>query len=119
MPNWNRVNHFNRDEFGHADGIDPAPNLVYMLDQARSLAGIPFAINSGIRTPERNAAVGGAPESAHLGGYAVDIAANTSRERFVILRALLHVGFTRIGIGRSFIHADVDPDKAPEVAWLY
>jgi len=32
---------------------------------------------------------------------------------------LLEVGFTRIGIGNTFIHVDIDKDKSQNVIWTY
>ena len=116
---WSRVKHFERSEFGHSKGVDPDSKLVEMLDEARTIAGVLFNINSGIRTKARNAEVGGKPNSAHIGGYAVDIECRTSRHRFLMTRALLEVGFTRIGWGESFIHVDTDPTKPQSVGWLY
>ena len=113
------MRYFTRDEFRYADGVEPCPMLIRMLDDARERAGIPFVINSGIRTPERNAEVGGVPDSAHVRGYAVDISAPTSRARFLITRAVLDAGFKRVGIGRTFVHVDTDPEKADELIWLY
>ena len=89
------------------------------LERARVVAGIPFGINSGSRCPIHNKIEGGKDTSSHLEGYAVDIAITSSRARAEILIALLSVGFTRLGIGRNFIHADDDPNKPPKVVWLY
>jgi zinc D-Ala-D-Ala carboxypeptidase len=119
MTDWSAVKNFSRPEFGKSDGVEPDADLVRMLDQARDVAGVPFVINSGIRSVERNAQVGGAPESAHLSGHAVDIHCPTSRQRFLIVQALIEVGFRRIGIGNTFVHADTDPDKAQDVIWTY
>jgi uncharacterized protein YcbK (DUF882 family) len=93
-------------------------STVGMLDEARHRLGKPFKITSGFRTPERNAAVGGAQSSSHLTGYAVDIAAPTFADKKVILKALYEVGFRRFGIMANAIHVDNDPDKSPAV-WRY
>lgn len=119
MIDWNEVLYFKRDEFGYAGNVEPDEKLVRWLQHARYKAGIPFIINSGIRTPERNAEVGGSPSSSHLTGHAVDIRCASSRDRFVILTALVDVGFQRIGIGKTFIHVDTDPGKPQGVVWLY
>jgi uncharacterized protein YcbK (DUF882 family) len=89
------------------------------LDDARELAGIPFKINSAYRTPEHNAKVGGKPNSSHLKGLAVDISATDSRSRFIVLEALMRVGFNRIGVAKSFIHVDDDKEKSERVVWVY
>lgn len=89
------------------------------LDEAREIADIPFKINSAFRTPEHNAKIGGKPNSSHLRGLAVDIRAADSRTRFIILNALIKVGFSRIGIAKTFIHVDLSEDKAQKVVWVY
>jgi hypothetical protein len=33
--------------------------------------------------------------------------------------ALFDAGFGRIGIAKTFIHVDVDPDKPFDVMWVY
>lgn len=89
------------------------------LDEAREIANIPFIINSAYRSPEHNAKIGGKPNSSHLKGLAVDISVTNSRQRFIVLNALLEVGFTRIGIADTFIHVDLDSEKSKDVIWTY
>lgn len=116
---WDYIQHFKRDEFGHAEGVEPNKDLVLKLEQAREIAGIPFRITSGIRSDEHNARIGGSPSSAHLTGNAVDIHCESSRHRMIMLSALIEAGFDRIGIGRDFIHVDNDGSKPHSVCWLY
>ena len=52
-------------------------------------------------------------------GLAVDISCNSSRDRSIILTALIDSGFTRIGIGKTFIHVDLDKSKSQNVIWMY
>ena len=89
------------------------------LDYARHNAGIPFKINSAYRCEARNSLVGGRVGSSHKKFLAVDIAYNGSRQRYIILNALMNVGITRLGIGKSFIHCDLDNSKDQDVIWLY
>ena len=93
--------------------------LLYMLDTARDIAGIPFIINSGFRCTKHNKEVGGSPASSHLEGVAVDIKADNSKKRYLIVKALMQAGFHRIGIGKNFVHADIDPAKTASLMWTY
>ena len=106
--------------FKELDNLDKMDKTFLLrLDEARERAGIPFVINSAYRTPEHNAKIGGKPNSSHLRGLAVDISVTNSRQRFIVLNALLDVGFTRIGIADTFIHVDLDSEKSKEVIWTY
>ena len=117
------MRNFNTNEFDSPDvkgsGAKMDKCFLEMLDKARDIAGIPFKINSGYRTLEHNAKVGGVNSSSHTRGLAVDIACNESRARFIMVSALKDAGFTRIGISNSFIHVDNDSDKAQDVIWTY
>ena len=88
------------------------------MDEARELAGIPFIINSAYRSPSHPESIKN-PTSSHIKGLAFDISVKDSRQRFIILDALLKVGFTRIGIADTFIHVDLDLDKSQKVIWTY
>jgi|TARA_B110001452_G_C14907639_1_gene317228 zinc D-Ala-D-Ala carboxypeptidase len=88
------------------------------LDKAREFAGIPFIINSAYRSPSHPESIKN-PTSSHIKGLAVDISAKDSRQRFLILDALIAVGFSRIGIAGTFIHVDLDLDKSQNVIWTY
>ncbi len=94
-------------------------NFLLMLDAARENAGIPFKITSGFRCKKHNKEVGGKSDSAHLTGHAADIFTHSSSDRFKIVKALLGVGFRRIGIAHNFIHVDNDSSKHWGVIWLY
>ncbi len=94
-------------------------DFLALLDEARELAGIPFKITSAYRTKEHNAKIGGVANSSHIKGLAVDISINSSRQRFIVLNALISVGFNRIGIAETFIHVDNDKDKSNNVIWTY
>ena len=105
------------DELGSGSKMDK--KFIEKLDYARHNAGVPFKINSGYRTKEWNSHIGGRVGSSHIKGLAADIHCNGSRDRALIIKSLLEVGITRIGIGRTFIHCDVDKKKDQDVFWLY
>lgn len=93
-------------------------NFLNKLDKARSIAGLPFNINSAYRGPDHPLSIKN-PSSSHIKGLAVDIKCTDSRTRFIIVDALIKAGFNRIGIADTFIHVDFDLDKSNKVIWTY
>jgi len=93
-------------------------NFLNKLDKARSIAGLPFKINSAYRSPDHPLSIKN-PTSSHIKGLAVDISVKDSRTRFIIVDALIKAGFNRIGIADTFIHVDFDLDKSNKVIWTY
>ena len=55
------------------EAIANLANLSKWLEVLRERAGTPIIINSGYRSPQLNRKIGGAPNSNHLTGCAVDI----------------------------------------------
>jgi zinc D-Ala-D-Ala carboxypeptidase len=128
LPVERKIKFFKLSEFDSPDmkgsGENMDLNFVRKLDEARELAKIPFKINSGFRTPEYNIALKKrgyhvASNSAHMNGLAADISTPDSKTRFLVLESLIRVGFNRIGIGKTFIHADTSGTKSQEVLWHY
>jgi len=118
--NWNSIKYFKLKEF-----VCPccqksviSEELVLKLDLAREIAEVPFRINSAYRCLKHNQFGGGVKDSAHLLSLAVDIACSNGVDRIKILRGLIIAGFRRIGIGKTFIHVDIDSSK-PNNLWLY
>jgi len=118
-----KVKYFNYSEFDSPDvqgrGQLMDKILLEMLDEVRDKFDKPIHITSGFRTPAHNEAVGGVETSSHLKGLAVDIACKNSTDRFDLINCLLDVGFSRIGVAKTFIHADIDPNKSIGVMWTY
>ena len=116
------MKYFTLDEFDCPSlpnsGINMDSDFLNKLEQARKIAGIPFKVTSGYRTKERNEQVGGVPNSSHLIGVASDIAVSSGNERYIILNALIKAGFKRLGVAKTFIHCDTDPNK-PNSVWTY
>lgn len=94
------------------------------LDALRRAMGHPLNCTSGYRSPEHNAAVGGAKNSFHMKGVAFDISmANVDPHQFEA--AARAAGFTGIGIyppqkptgARNFIHVDTRPGSWRGAQW--
>lgn len=121
---WQELTHFHPTEKNIASPDKPdsynmmRPKVIFALDALRGLVGKPLRINSGYRTESHNKAVGGAPRSQHLLGNAADVSTtgwtHEQRRDFIIYARRL--GFTGIGIGKTFIHVDMAPRTA---AWIY
>lgn len=113
---------FKPHEFDSPDvagsGMNMHLSTLSMLQNARNIAGISFKINSGYRTKAHNAKVNGVKNSAHTKGYAIDISTSTATQTKII-SALKAAGFKRIGIGKTFVHADNDPALPTPATWYY
>ena len=101
------------------------PTFVDKLQKARTIAGIPFSISSGYRSPEKNQSVIGAvPDSSHLKGLAVDLRVSSSHEVALIVDACKQAGIDRRGIyvDSSFspihVHVDADAEKIANVIFI-
>ena len=96
-------------------------DFVSLLDKARGIAGIPFVINSGYRSPAYNKSIGGVKDSAHISGLAVDLRANNGAEAYAIIKSAIEVGIKRIGINRkkNFIHLDIQYTKPTPTIYEY
>lgn len=117
---------FSRSEFAckcgcGLDSIDPS--FVWKLQNSRDIVGVPYTITSGCRCQAHNARSGGAPSSAHVprenyrNVRCADIACSDILTRKRILADVVK-RFKHVGIARTFIHVDDDPEK-PEGVFLY
>lgn len=98
---------------------DLKPELVDMADIGRGYSGIPWKITSGFRTPEYNKNIGGAVNSDHLTGDAIDVLCRNDEERWKIIDGAMKAGFRRFGIGEGFVHIGLAKHKAQGVMWTY
>jgi lysozyme len=91
--------------------------MVRKLQELREVMGVPLYITSAYRCPTHNRNVGGASQSRHMVGDAVDISVGNLNWRVLIAEAK-RLGFTGIGYGqhRGFIHLDTRPHSAE---WNY
>lgn len=105
---------FSLHEFECKDGsfqVRIHPELVKKLQLLRSRLNRPVNITSAYRNPTHNVKVGGAATSQHLFGTAADIrVAGISIDD--LAREAVAVGFTGIGLYKTFLHVDVRPVPA-------
>jgi len=92
-------------------------SFMALLDSLRAAVGKPLVVSSGYRCPAHDAAVGGSAN--HITGFAVDLSVTDSIMRYLIVKTAFELGFTRIGVAKTFIHLDKVFDKPQKVFWIY
>lgn len=95
------------------------PKLVERIIMAQKMCGQQFVITSGFRSQSYERSKGRKGSSSHCKGLAADFSAVNSHLRYKIVAGLLLSGFPRIGIGKTFIHADIDETKAHPIIFHY
>jgi len=97
------------------DKCDAKPmekETILKLTKVRLDFGKKMIITSAARCLEHNRKIGGADNSFHLIGKAVDIKTNSAVHAGMILRLGIRHGFTGIGISKNgFIHLDTRPSE--------
>lgn len=98
---------------------DMKQSTMSKLDTARSIAGVPFILNCAYRSQKWDIEKGRSGLGAHTTGNAVDIRCSSDRDRMLIVNSCIQAGFSRIGIAKTFVHADDSPSLNQDVIWLY
>lgn len=85
------------------------PELIRKVQELRDLVGQPLILNSAYRTKERNEETGGADNSYHLKGMAVDVRIPDGYTVDEIANLGKQVGFRGIGryYSKNFCHFDI------------
>lgn len=98
-------------------------DLLEKLQKVRDIYGKAITITSAYRCPEHNKNIGGAKNSSHVNGMAVDIQPKiVTLDELDELYDICYTIFDNIGDGRNkgFIHVDVRPPKSTgKRIWLY
>jgi len=122
---WPTIKHFEPWEFDSPDdkgsGVERMSlQLIQLLDSLRERCGFPFIISSGYRSFKYNSTLPNASvQSAHIKGLAVDIVAQTSGEKFMIVKYALEIGIRRVGVGSNFVHLDTSTELPEQMLWTY
>ena len=118
--------HFSWSEFASKDGADFPDDVAHRIENElapaleviRKVVGKPLRINSGYRSPEHNAKVGGSKRSQHVKGRAVDLALPEGMgvDEFAMLigncMALGMIPEGGLGRYRSWVHYDTRGKRA-------
>jgi hypothetical protein len=85
-----------------------------LLMRVQNRFGRKLQVNSGYRSPSYNARIGGARNSYHSQGKALDItwAGFNSENRNEFIRISREEGFKGIGTYGSFVHVDIGPERS-------
>lgn len=115
MNNFKLTDNFNFREFQcrHCGQVKIDSKLVERLQALRQRLGAPVVITSAFRCVEHNRNVGGAPNSYHVQGLAVDIAvAPTGLSVEALTKVCQEFGFS-VGAypDNGFVHVDLRPGK--------
>lgn len=103
---------------GKVEGLNP--DLINKLIEIEKKVKFELFINSGKRTEVENTKLLDAvPDSEHLTGDGADASAVEGYKKYKIIKAAIELGFTRIGVGRTFIHLGISKSKPQFVIWTY
>lgn len=95
------------------------PQLIELLERARSIFGGPLVLTSASRCPAHELQVSGKSGGAHVDGDAADIYCDSDLDRFRLARIFFELGVNRIGVAANFIHVDISDHLPQEVFWMY
>jgi len=119
---WAQIDYFKKSEFDCKCGCglnNMSKEFVGWLEFVRTVLDAPIIITSGSRCQTHNNSVGGSKTSSHLTGLAADIEVKNSESRLNLVFALAQSHITRVGIGKNFLHVDIDKNKTQYVMWVY
>jgi uncharacterized protein YcbK (DUF882 family) len=111
--------YFTREEFAcqETGENEIEDSFINLLDVLRDTCGFPFRITSGYRSPNHSIERKKSQPGTHAQGIAADIAVDGGGQRHIIVKNAMALGFTGIGVAKTFIH--VDTRKTTPVVWSY
>ena len=121
--NWADYPYFTKAEFDckHSGKNEMQPEFMAKLQLLREKYGRPIRITSGYRHWTHPVeARKGHTTGEHTRGTCADIACTSGAERYEIIRLALELGFSRIGIAKTFIHLGIGGAGLPSpTIWDY
>jgi uncharacterized protein YcbK (DUF882 family) len=111
--------YFKLEEFScrHTGKNEMDLRFIERLDILRAKCGFSFTITSGYRDPSHPEEAKKAKPGTHSQGIAADIQITNGADRHKIVQEALLLGFTGIGVAKTFVHVDLR-DTTP-VLWTY
>lgn len=115
-----KIGYFDTKEFESKDG-QPSPygetvvhrELIVLLNAIRSRFKKPIIVNSGYRSHEHNAKVGGVKNSTHVQGIAADIRPEDLKDLEELQKIADELNpHGGVGFYNTFVHVDVRGEKA-------
>lgn len=115
--------HFKEREFQKCTPSCSLQNMqqefITLLDNLRDKVGIPIVLNSAYRTVAYEKSKGRSGNSAHTRGLAVDIRCYNGATKQRLMDAARELGVTRFGVGKTFLHIDIDKTLPQNTTWGY
>lgn len=94
-------------------------SFIDRLDAMRLITGVPMILTSAYRSFDWEISKGRTGTGDHPQGKGADIQCTTTGQRHRFLNAAIRAGFSRIGIGKNFIHVGSGNNLPEKVVWLY
>jgi len=118
---WERWPNFQEWEFccSKTGRCDMDEGFLDRLQALRKALGVPIIVTSGFRDPSHPVEAVKAEPGTHTLGLAADIKAESGKFKYQILREAMKLGFTGIGIGKSFVHLDIWMGAPRPNVWIY
>lgn len=109
--------HFSLREAACQCGCGMLPDIesVRRIETLRDRFGRPMKVLSWARCKRHNQSVGGAPESYHVLGRAIDIETPDAAYRYKLIAAAIASGFNGIGVYSWGVHID---DRPVPTMWV-
>lgn len=119
---WNDIKYFKPAEFdcpGFPDSWSKMQvDIIKKVDLLRAKCRFSLTIPKGgaYRTPSYNKRIGGAQNSYHVRGMALDIKCTDSTKRRIIIEKAMELGFNGIIVYSAHIHLDIR-EGSPILLW--